>query len=196
MAKRDFLIGESALRTDGKGGVCLGAGQRSGPCRGCATNRQATVGFSMRNACQALGSAISISRFRPHCLDASMTPRRSRSKTFSTGWATPRSVSSGTSLRDAQLDHLLDEPLLPITLRQRHTQGHRDPRLAVNFLAAGNCQFDFAATGPLDDRIELPARAIKERDAGAGLGPHHVQQMMGLGAGRRARPDTTGDSTK
>ena len=68
--------------------------------------------------------------------------------------------------RDAQLDHLLDEPLLPIALGQRHAQGHGNRRLAVNFLAAGNCQFDFAATGPLDDGIELPARAIKERDAG------------------------------
>ena len=85
--------------------------------------------------------------------------------------------------RDAQLDQLLDEPFLPIALGQRHAQGHGRLCLAVDFLAAGNCQFDLAATCPLDDGIELPARTVKERNASSHLAPHHVQKMMGLGAG-------------
>lgn len=163
--------------------LSLGIGQGRGVCPGCATSRQATVSLSMRNSGHALGSEIAINRFRPHCLDASITTRCNRFRALSTGWAAPRSVSSGTS-RDAQLDHLLDEPLLPIALGQRHAQDHGDRRLAVNFAAAGNGQLDFATTRALDNGIEFPARAVEERDAHPHLGPHHVQKMMGLGAGQ------------
>ena len=132
------------------------------------------------NSAQRCGAAISISRLRPHCFDASMTARRSRSRACSTGWATPRAVASGIKRLTPNstafsTSHFCRSPLGRAT---PSTSGQR--QLAIDLVAGEDGQLDFRPPEPLDAGGELAAAAVEQRDLGRRLQPHDVEQMMGF----------------
>ena len=133
----DLLVGEPALGTDGqedgmvttctagpaltpgpspegRGEIRVGeeaAGRRRKAGRG--TRPRAAAGQSPSAGCGRIAST------------ASITVRRNRVRACSTGWATAAGRLQRHQSADAQLDRLLDQPLLPVALGQGHAQRQR-----------------------------------------------------------------------
>ena len=84
--------------------------------------------------------------------------------------------------RDAELGQLFDEPFLAVAFGERDADDERERQLAVDLAAFDDSQLGIGATQRFDDRVELGAAVVEERDVVADRGPHHVQQVMGFGA--------------
>lgn len=75
-----------------------------------------------------------MSRFRPHCFEASITARFSRASACSTGWATDRECPEGDDPGDPQFDRLLDQPLLTVSLGERGPEADFDREFPVHLV--------------------------------------------------------------
>ena len=178
---------------------CAGPADRSiavGLC-GWAKSRKELSPAVATNSARRCGEAISISRLRPHCFDASTTARRSRARACSIGWATAAGGFQRHEAADAQLDRLFDQPFLPLALGQGHAQHERPGQFAIDLVRGRGCPTRLPPGAIRTTRAAnsrpLPSKSVTPCP---GLQPHHVDQVMGFRPAEHPRSPSIGLSTK
>jgi hypothetical protein len=88
---------------------------------------------------------------------------------------------------NSQLDGLLDEPPLAVTLGKRHAQVESKAKFAVDFPAAEDHQDDFGPSDSLHAGGKLAAGPVEHHDFVAGSRPQHVGQVARFGGAKHGR---------
>ncbi len=127
-------------------------------------------------------SAISISRLRPHCFEASTTARKPQGLSVAFCFAEIAPLGhQRNQAADPQFNGLLDQPSLAVPLGQRDCQGQLDAQLTVDRPTVEDQQVDLGAANALDARRELRPTAVEQYNFDSRPRTHYVGQMVGLG---------------